>query len=228
MKQTEVRLYTIADADLKQVADDLKDTISRDAADFATRNVAAPQLTAFEALSSTFDDTTTDVELLGMVTDAVQKKNAIVDGLHTAIRTIRSMAEQAYNSKGKYNVFGFENMTEQSNNDLYRMAKRVVRVGTSLQADLAVQGLQANQLADLAAKATSLDAAIDAVHDAEEQRDLEAQGRIRKGNALYKEMMRLSSIGKSLYQDTDEAKFNDYVLIGSKANPDDKGDTPTA
>jgi hypothetical protein len=227
MKQMETRLYTIADADLKQLADDLQNTIARDAADFATRNVAAPQLTTFDALITTFDDTTTDVELKGMITDAVEKKKALVTNLHGGIRTIRSMAEQAYGGKGKYKVFGFDDLTEQSDNDLYRTAKRVVRVGTSLQADLALQGLQASQLTDIATQATNLDVAIDAVHDAEEKRDMQTQDRIRKGNALYKEMSRLASIGKSLYQDKDEAKYNDYVLIGSRATPDDNDTSPT-
>ncbi len=133
------------------------------------------------------------------------------------------MAEQAYEGRGKYKTFGFEDMTRLSDNELYRMVKRVVRVGTSLQADLTLQGLTPTQLTDLTALNTKLDTDIDAVHDAEEQRDLQTQDRIKKGNMLYKEMVKLSSIGQSLFQDTDEAKYNDYVLIGSSTKGDDKG-----
>ncbi len=61
----ETRLYPMADADLKQLADDLKDTITRDATEFSTRNVGAAQLTSFDALVTAFDNTTTDIELQG-------------------------------------------------------------------------------------------------------------------------------------------------------------------
>jgi hypothetical protein len=185
--------------------------------------VGAAQLTSFDALVSAFDNTTTDIELQGAVSVAVQVKDATVSAIHKAVRTIRSMAEQAYEGKGKYKTFGFEDMTRLSDNDLYRMVKRVVRVATSLQADLTLQGLTANQLSDLTSLDNKLDTDIDTVHDAEEQRDLQTQDRIKKGNMLYKEMAKLASIGQSLFQDTDEAKYNDYVLIGSRAEGEGTG-----
>ena len=38
------------------------------------------------------------------------------------------------------------------------------------------------------------------------------QERIRKGNVLYNEYVRISEIGKSLFVDNDEAKYNNYVI----------------
>jgi len=64
-----------------------------------------------------------------------------------------------------------------------------------------------------------LDAAIDAVAASNETRDLATQTRIEKGNALWAEMTYLASIGQTLYADTNEAKYNDYVLIGSSTPP---------
>jgi len=49
---------------------------------------------------------------------------------------------------------------------------------------------------------------------ATENRDLQTQDRIIKGNLLWDEMGRLASIGRSLFEDTDEALYNDYVLVG--------------
>jgi hypothetical protein len=42
---------------------------------------------------------------------------------------------------------------------------------------------------------------------------LEIQDRIIKGNTLWAEIARMASIGKSMYEDTNEAKFNDYALV---------------
>jgi hypothetical protein len=65
--------------------------------------------------------------------------------------------------------------------------------------------------------ATNLDKAIDDIEDKIENRDLETQDRVQKGNALWAEMSKLSSIGKSVYEDIDEARYNDYVLTPAPA-----------
>ena len=217
--KVETRLYSMADGDLKQKADGLKNTITRDLADFATRNITATQVTAYQTIIDVFDSTTTDEELLGGVTVATEAKNVIADNTRKALRTIRSMADTAYNGKGKYSIFGFDDLSELTDANLYRLAKRVVRVGGKLFTDLSAQGLTQAQLTALDALAKSFDTAIDDVEEAIETRDLETQDRIIKGNTLWQEMLRLAAIGKSLYEDTNEAKFNDYVLVGGSAAP---------
>lgn len=215
--KVETRLYSMADGILKQKADGLKTTINRDVADFATRNITATQVTAYQVLIDAFEDATTDEELLGEVMVATDAKNVIAENIRKAVRTIRSMADTAYNGKGKYNIFGFGELSKLTDADLYKLTKRVVRVGGKLFTDLAAQGLTQAQLTALDNLAKSFDTAIDAVEEAIENRDLETQDRIIKGNTLWQEMLRLAAIGKSLYEDTNEAKFNDYVLIGGSA-----------
>jgi hypothetical protein len=67
--------------------------------------------------------------------------------------------------------------------------------------------------------ATLLDTQIDDAEEKQETRDLETQNRVQKGNALWAKMVELASIGKSIYVDTNPAKYNDYVLI-STPSPD--------
>jgi len=218
-KQTATRQYSMADGVLKQLADALKLSIIRDLADFASRNITATQVTALQTLINNFDETTTDEELMGVVTDATIIKDKIAENIRIAVRPIRNMAETAYSTTGKYNTFGFDGLSQITDGDLYRLARRVVRVGTKLLAELAPQGLTAAQLTNVNTLATSFDAAIDAIENAIEDRDLETQDRILKGNALWAEMSRLASIGRSLYEDTDEARYNDYVLVGGGSTP---------
>jgi hypothetical protein len=216
------RRYNFADADLKQEADKLKITVNRDLADFASRNINAGSLDAYQLMIDDFDNCSTDVELKGLVQDATLQKDSLVDQVQKAIRPIRNMAEIAYSGKGKYVSFGFEDLSRLSDNDLVRMARRVARVGTKLLPELEPQGLTKDILANLSEMASNLDFAIDAQESAVENRDLETQDRIIKGNTLWAEMVRLASVGKSLYEDTNEAKFNDYVMAeggGSAAPP---------
>lgn len=218
-QNTQTRNYSMADADLKQKADGLATTLTRDLADLAARNINAAAVNAFKAVITNFENTTSDEELLGELKAATDAKNAVADSIRKAIRPIRNMAEIVYNSKGKYTSFGFEDMANMSDGDLYRLAKRVVRVGTKFLADLAPQGLTAAQLNNLATLATSFDAAIDDVEDKIENRDIETQDRIKKGNALWDEMTKLGSVGRSVYEDINEAKYNDYLLVSTPQEP---------
>jgi hypothetical protein len=215
--KNETRLYSMADADLKQLADNLKDSIVRDLTDFNTRNITTTKVAAFEALIDSFNNSSTDEELQGALNVEVIAKDALAEGIRKAIRPIRNMAELAYNSTGKYKIFGFEDMAILSDNDLQRMAKRVARVGNSLLTELQDQGLTTVQLTTLETLANDLDKAIDKVGAANENRDLQTQQRVTLGNTLWKEMSTLASIGQSLFADTNEAKYNDYVLVGGTA-----------
>jgi hypothetical protein len=220
------RLYSIADADLKQLADALANSITRDIADFGTRNIDTRTVDELRLLTTTFDDASTDQELLGLVMDATAIKDTIAENTRKAIRAIRNMAELAFNSKGLYNTFGFDDMANMSDSELCTLAKRVFRVGNRLMAQMEPQGLTAATLAALQTLRDQLDNALDNINEAVENRDIETQQRVMKGNALWQEMSRLASIGKSLYEDTNEAKFNDYVLIGSSTPAAEKPKAP--
>ncbi len=206
----------MSDADLKQSADALTSSIKRDLAAFATRNINLTVLDKFGQLITDFDNTSTDEEMLGISMVATEQKDAIAENLRKAIRIVRNMAEVAYGTKGRYVIFGFENMAILSDNDLYQQGKRVVRVATRFMDDLEKQGLTAEQVTAISNLCIELDNAIDNSAQQVENRDIETQDRVNKGNALYTEMMRLASVGKSLYEDTDEARYNDYVMVGSK------------
>lgn len=218
-QSTVTRNYAMADAELKQKADGLAASITRDLTDFASRNINAASVTSFKTFITSFDSTSTDEELLGELKDATDAKNLVAENIRKAIRHIRNMAEIVYHNKGKYTSFGFEEMANMSDADLYRLAKRVVRVGTKFLADLAPQGLTAAQLTNIQTLATQLDTAIDTVEDKIENRDIETQDRIKKGNLLWDEMTKLGSIGKTIYEDIDEAKYNDYILVPPATPP---------
>ncbi len=176
-------------------------------------------------LINSFDEHSTDEELQGLVEEATTKKNATRKESEIAIRSIRNMADRAYSGKGKYSNFGFEDLTKVSDADFYRLAKRVGRMATKYAADLDAEGLTAEQITALQTLATNFDNDIDAIEDAIENRDVETQERINKGNALWAEMGSLASVGKSIYEDVNEAKFNDYVLTPTAGEA--KADTVT-
>jgi len=226
-KDEEVRAYRMEDEDLKQKADNVADNITRDINDFSTRNVTADTVAAFRQIIDKFNAAPADDELEGDINNATETKYAFGEQLRVAIRKIRNMAQLQYNGKGKYNSFGFEDMANMSDNELYRFARRVIRASTRLADDLAMQGLTPSQLTALTNLAADFDASIDVQQSKMEDRTLAAQQRIMLGNILYTELIRLCSIGKSLYEDSDETKYNDYV-IDEESDRDNKVISPAA
>ncbi len=148
--------------------------------------------------------------------EATADKDKLAESIRVQVRVIRNMAELQYHKTGNYKTFGFEGMDEMSDPNLYRLAKRVVRVGTKLLPDLEGRGLTQDMLTNLQQTAGDFDKAMDTQENEIENRDLQTQQRITLGNALYAVLVELASIGKSLYQDTNEAKYNDYVLYDEK------------
>lgn len=212
------RLYKIADSSLKQLADDLKDSIVRDNTAFETYGFTPAKLQAYEDLIDAFDNTSTDAELRGVITTKVEQKDATAIELRQAINGVRTRAKNKFGeSSGKYKSFGFGELSIISDDELYRTSKRVVRVGTTLLTDLQSEGLTTEILTNITTIGKDLDKAIDAVSEAEENRDLKTQDRIEKGNTLYTEMVKLANSGKTLFAENNAAKYNDYVLIETTA-----------
>lgn len=227
-KENETRSYPMSDADLGKTAMGLATTIKRDATDFATRNITATEVASFENMADDFNNTPTDEELVGELKDATDTKNKTMNDIKVAIRPIRNMADLAFKGKGKYSSFAFKDMDSMNDFETFKLATRVVRVGNKHLAELTSQGLTQSQLTALQTLANLLFGQMEVAEDKAENRDIETQNRVQKGNTLWDKMVTLASIGKSLYADTNPAKYNDYVLITTPPPPANPIETPKA
>lgn len=205
------RTYNLSDALLKQKADLVAKNVLRDLAEFNTRMIDATTITDFEALISDFANHPTDAELIAGVIKAGEHKDHATEELIKLIRKVRNMVDLCYNSKGLYDVFQFKDMNNLSGEKLIRLARKINRLGTILFTQLSLEGLTTPMLDNLLILAEDLDAAIDALDTADETRALSTYYRNEKGNMVYAEMMRLCSIGKTLFFDMSPAKYNDYT-----------------
>lgn len=210
------RDYKFADGYLKQKADDIVGSVQRDSAQFATRGVTAATIATLQTNIANFDNTQTDEELKGALSVTTDAKDAIADTLRGSVATIRTMAENKLGRESAfYRSFSFEGMDAMTDEQLYRLGKRVVREATAQLPQLASEGLTAAMVTNLLTITTNFDNAIDAQQSAVKNRDIKTQDRIVKGNIVYKEIVRLTNTGKDLFASTDEAKYNDYVLYNT-------------
>jgi len=221
-----LRIYAFSDAILKQKSDSVAGSMDRDAAEFTIRGVTAATTDDFEAASTAFGNMDTDEMWIGNVTDATQAKDELAGSLKSQVRTIRNMAEIKWGTKsGKYRKYGFDGMDELTDNDLVRLGRRVIKVATEQQADLATEGFTAATLTALTLVVNQFDESVDDKTDAEKSRDIAQQARVEAGNELYTLLDKYCSIGKTIWFE-DPAKFNDYVIYPSGAEEEAPANPP--
>ena len=212
MAKEVVRAYNYSDGALKQKSDLLVLNLTRDAAAFAARGETPATITGLQEMIDDFDAFPTDEELEGVINSKTIVKDNLAKTLRMQMRIIRGIADATYNGEGLYNCFGFEGMDKMDDAHLHRLAQRVVRVSTTLFDALSAKGLNNDMIIAVGKTDSSFDDAMDSIREAEENRDIATQQRRMLGNTLYAEYSRLMNIGKSIFQDTDEARYNDYVM----------------
>lgn len=215
-RKEESRNYKMSDANLVQLSDSIHNTANRDITELGDYGVDAGTLTTLMAARDVFSDNPTDEELSADMVIATQNKNAERENLRISIRQIADRARIKYGEQdGKFRKFGVDLLSKQSDNDLVRTGRRVVRAATEYEADLATEGLTPIMITDLSTLTDTFDDLIDLQDAAIKERDVAVDVRIRLGNDLYALLTNLAAKGKLCWQDNNEAKYNDYVITSS-------------
>ncbi|WP_281238199.1 hypothetical protein [Flavobacterium praedii] len=215
-KPSVVRLYKFSDATLVTKGKEKIAFMRRDAAAFTPFGVTAPQVTTLETAITAFSNTITDVEAISNQTGVTAAKDAKADQLRVAIRAVMARAELKYgNSNAKYKKFGTEALSQQSDSDLLITGKRVVRVGTEFLTDLTPNGLTAAMLTAITTLCNEFEALIIDLKIKIGERDIIQEDRVEAGNTIYKTLIQYTTTGLSIWETTDIAKYNDYVVYNT-------------
>ena len=215
-KPSVVRLYKFSDATLVTKGKEKIAFMRRDAAAFTPFGVTAPQVTTLETAITAFSNTITDVEAISNQTGVTAAKDAKADQLRVAIRAVMARAELKYgNSNAKYKKFGTEALSQQSDSDLLITGKRVVRVGTEFLTDLTPNGLTAAMLTAITTLCNEFEALIIDLKIKIGERDIIQEDRVEAGNTIYKTLVQYTTTGLSIWETTDIAKYNDYVVYNT-------------
>jgi hypothetical protein len=203
----------MAQAELLLTASTKLGYMRRDAADFATRGVAATRLNGLQTLINTFADMPTEEEMVQSAAVRTQAKEAAHTQLLSAMQALMSKVSLKNNDRTPaYKAFGTSGLNSASEAELYTGIRQAVRVGRRTLPDYKAQGITEDELTALNALN---EAFLDALHD---QQDAENEGlsttqtRLRAANALYEELSYLCEVGKALYVQTDVTKHEQYVI----------------
>ncbi len=160
-----------------------------------------------------FGDLPTDEELRGEQENVQQAKEALATKVRKTISDImKRVGDEFGTSSGTYKKFGVKGLSKQENEKLGYTARRVHRMATGLQAQLAARGLTVELLAEFAALREQYDKSVEAHEDAVGNRDIATETRTLAANALYAKVAELCGTGKSIWDGVSEAKYNDYII----------------
>ena len=217
IKQPPETIFSFSFGRLVIIANEKASFMERDAAEFALRGVDALTITAFRDQTEEFDNLETDEEYLGIQNDLGIVKDENAEIVRVAIRTIMTMAENKFGKKSaKVRRFRVDDLSNLSDAELHRCAKRVKRVATEYLTLLESEGLTALIITDLETKNQTFEDSIEEHEDAIANRDEAQEDRVEKANALYTQMEKHCNTGKNIWETTNAAKANDYIIYPSE------------
>lgn len=223
------RDYRITDAELCSFTFNLINSMTRDDTEFTARGVTSVERTALETLADAFQSFPNDEFYRADVSIAVQAKEDLRKSMEIQIRDIVQCAIIKWgDGSPQYRKFAVSKISKANDMTFLTIARQVVLVGTDYLTDLTDVGLTQTMLDDLEDDTDSFHSALISIYNAEELRDIKTQERAQKGNEIYSLVKKYCRIGKIIWDDVDEAKYNDYVIYPKSSHQLSKPQNLTA
>ena len=214
------RDFAMSYADLIGVCNTIHSCMIRDASQFLGYGVTNILTTGYKSKIDEFSDLPTDSELASDVGIAYEAKNEAANNLRIMLRSFNTRAKVVFGEKSnKYEKFNVRELSKLNDNDLKGFADKVVRSATELLTELASAGVTQNLIDDLSDMLITYENAVIAVEDAIMLRDDASNNRIKKANEIYKLLTNYCEIGKTIWYETNEARYNDYIIYSSPSAP---------
>ena len=217
MKKNPVaREFKLADAYLKQKADEFINLLDRDIIEFTDRGYNPTKKTEFTNARDAVDNFPSDEQLEAIKIEFTAQKDVARNALAKTMRTILNMAQNVFGfASAKYKEFGASDLARQSDAELVRNARIMTVTADKYLTELASEGLTADKITTLSNQRDILDIAIDAQAKGISDRDVATEDRVEILNILYRLVMKYAGIGQDIFYETDEAKYNDYVIYNT-------------
>lgn len=196
----------------------------RDIVEFIEFGVTEAKLTDLENLISEFSEILTDDELLGTQIIATEKKDNLAKKLKSDIGSIMTRVENHFGVHSAiYRHFGISSISTLEGGEVSTAADKVCRVAKIYLAQLAEEGLTQAIITDLKTQSETYKTALDEQEDAIAARDVATDNRIEKANEIYRLVVKYCQTGKRIWENKNEAKYNDYVIYDTPSGGDEGG-----
>ncbi|SFF81925.1 hypothetical protein [Sunxiuqinia elliptica] len=196
----------------------------RDLVEFIKYGVTEEKLNALKAMLTDFANIPTDDELVGVQVSATQEKDEAAIQLRDAIAEIMQRVENKFGAQsGNYRKFGVSGVSDLDGGKLSYVTRRVHRVAETMLPQLESEGLTPELLTELNSRLDTYEQALSKQEDAIADRDIATENRVEKANEIYALLVKYCNTGKQIWEDTNQAKYNDYIIYDTPTGkPKDK------
>lgn len=187
--------------------------MNRDITEFTARNITQADIDTFEAEGNVFETILPDSFYRSQITIEVDAKNAARESCQLQARKIAGYIEQAFGDKsGQYKSLSYGKLGNAQEKAFITGVRLVARAAEGYLGIASTYGLTQAMIDSLVAEAQMMEDKLHQVAQKEADRDIKANERVAAGNALYDKLVQYCSVGKSIWEDVNEAKYNDYVI----------------
>ena len=207
------RNYKMTDGELCSFTSNLCNILTRDLTSLSIFGMSAPKIAALKTLGNAFELFTTDEVYLAHIIAATETKNAVIANLREEIRNmvLRCQIKWGANSSQE-KALSVSNLSKLNDDSLLVTARRVHEQMTVFLSDLSGLGLTQDLLDDFEDLYQSFEDAINNQKDKVNERDIKTKERIKNGNELYDVVSNYCEIGKRVFEMSDPARYNDYII----------------
>jgi len=211
--------FSMSYAELSGVSKQRANTILRDIAEFENYGISEAEILAFKAKVAGFDSMRIDEDYRGLVMQATQDKDELADRIRGKVRELATFIRRTYSTKsGAYARLKLGNIAKLNDLKLYRTVNSFCYVSRSLELELTAN--IADRLSILEDLNMQFNALIEEKSRRIEERDIATLNRVLLANEIYNQFSEYSRIGQVIWAESNEAKYNDYVIYGSSKKQD--------
>ena len=229
MKKNPVtRNFLFPDAVLKQKADEFINLLDRDIVEFTDRGYSPAKKTELINARNAVEDFPSDEQLDSIKMNLTAEKDVARSALEKTMRTILNMATNIFTfGSAKHKEFGASDVSRQPDAEIVRNARIMSATAEKYLTDLTPEGLTQDKINTLIAQRETLDLALDAQAKGVSDRDVATEDRVEVLNTLYALLIKYAGTGQDIFYETDEAKYNDYVIYDTPSGlPNDETPPP--
>lgn len=207
------RAFPMSYADLIGLCNKIHDFQVRDTNEFESFGILPSAATAFKTKINEFVNLPQDLEFEADLVNATMAKSSIANDIRILLRALSTRAKLALGrNNGEIRRFHSKELSSMNDNDLSMFAKVAAKAAEEFFDLLSPFGLTQAMIDELTGKVTAFDTAVSLQVKAIADRDNATTIRVKKANELYHLLIKYSQIGKTMWYETNEAYYNDYVI----------------
>lgn len=212
-KHNIVRAYNFSDAHLILKGKEKISFMRRDQSAFAVFGITETVMSELESALTIFSGNTTDIEVRINQTIATQTKNTKAEELRMAIGNVMKCIELAFGANtARYRQFGTKALVRKPDSELLIAAKVLVKAGKMYLQRGAEIGITIAYLDTILVLCRDFELLLHEQNDKIWERSFLQENRVVQGNAIYTLLIKYTDLGVAIWENTNVAKCNDYIV----------------